>query len=84
MATAAVHVAPISLLNREVASWVDEVARLTQPERIHWCDGSDAEYQQLERELVAKKDLLAARTRPTFPAAICIARIRRMSRASSI
>ena len=27
--------------------WVDEVADLTQPDDIHWCDGSDAEYQQL-------------------------------------
>jgi hypothetical protein len=27
--------------------WVDEVAKVTQPENIHWCDGSEAEYQQL-------------------------------------
>ena len=33
---------PVSL-----EAWVDEVAQLTRPEAIHWCDGSDAEYQAL-------------------------------------
>jgi phosphoenolpyruvate carboxykinase (GTP) len=45
-------------LNRDVANWVDEVARLTKPDRIYWCDGSESEFQMLERELVAKKELL--------------------------
>jgi phosphoenolpyruvate carboxykinase (GTP) len=27
--------------------WVDEVAARTQPDSIHWCTGSDSEYQQL-------------------------------------
>jgi phosphoenolpyruvate carboxykinase (GTP) len=59
MATAAQLVASLGSLDRGVAAWVDEVARLTQPDRIHWCDGSAGEYQSLERELVAKKDLLS-------------------------
>jgi phosphoenolpyruvate carboxykinase (GTP) len=58
MATAAQHVTSLASLNRDVSNWVDEVARLTRPERIYWCDGSDSEYQVLEGELVAKKDLL--------------------------
>jgi phosphoenolpyruvate carboxykinase (GTP) len=58
MATAPQHVASLESLSHGVSLWVDEVARLTQPERIHWCDGSDAEYQSLTRELVAKKELL--------------------------
>ena len=27
-----------------LAAWVDEVAQLTQPDAVHWCTGSDAEY----------------------------------------
>src|ERR1700751_2784901 len=33
--------------------WVDEVAALTQPDDIYWCDGSDGEYEQLAQTLVA-------------------------------
>ena len=27
--------------------WIASVAELTQPDRIHWCDGSDDEWRQL-------------------------------------
>ncbi|MDP8984176.1 MAG: phosphoenolpyruvate carboxykinase (GTP) [Pseudomonadota bacterium] len=58
MATAEQHVTSLAALNRTVSNWVDEVARLTRPDRIYWCDGSDTEYEALQRELVAKKELL--------------------------
>jgi phosphoenolpyruvate carboxykinase (GTP) len=32
--------------------WVDEVARLTKPDSIHWCDGSDEEIERLNGEMV--------------------------------
>jgi phosphoenolpyruvate carboxykinase (GTP) len=32
--------------------WVREVAELTTPDRVLWCDGSDAEWQRLTDELV--------------------------------
>ena len=34
-------------------AWVEEVAELTQPDRIHWVDGSEAENTRLTDELVA-------------------------------
>ncbi len=41
-----------------LADWVDEVAKLTQPDSIHWCDGSEAEYQQLIDEMCESGTLI--------------------------
>ena len=38
--------------------WVDEAAALTRPARIHWCDGSDAEYQALVQQMLQMGDLV--------------------------
>ncbi len=39
--------------------WVQGVARLTRPDRIHWCDGSDAEHQALTQLMLEKGELIA-------------------------
>jgi phosphoenolpyruvate carboxykinase (GTP) len=34
-------------------AWVEEIARLTQPDNVVWCDGSDEEWTRLTEQLVA-------------------------------
>jgi phosphoenolpyruvate carboxykinase (GTP) len=33
-------------------AWVEQVTALTQPDDVHWCDGSAAEYDQLAQQMV--------------------------------
>ncbi|WP_426564585.1 phosphoenolpyruvate carboxykinase (GTP) [Angustibacter sp. McL0619] len=45
------HDAPTT--HPRLLAWVDEVAALTTPHRVHWCTGSDEEWTQVTDELVA-------------------------------
>ena len=49
------HTAPehqATTQHARLRAWVDEVAALTQPEQIHWCDGSAEEYDRLAQVLI--------------------------------
>jgi len=48
--------APTSHL--KLREWVREVAELTTPDRVVWCDGSDSEWRRLTDELVAAGTLV--------------------------
>ena len=38
--------------HKRLIQWVNEIATLTEPARVHWCDGSDAEWTELTDLLV--------------------------------
>ncbi|MGR6805217.1 phosphoenolpyruvate carboxykinase (GTP) [Sphaerotilus natans] len=44
--------APAYVKNAKLIAWVAEVAALTQPDAIYWCDGSQEEYDRLCQLLV--------------------------------
>jgi phosphoenolpyruvate carboxykinase (GTP) len=44
--------APEFVTNRALLRWLRDIVALTKPESIHWCDGSDAEWNALTAELV--------------------------------
>jgi phosphoenolpyruvate carboxykinase (GTP) len=44
--------------NQALAQWIEEVAALTQPDSIHWCDGSEAENDRLVERMLEDGTLL--------------------------
>ncbi|GAA4247534.1 phosphoenolpyruvate carboxykinase (GTP) [Dactylosporangium darangshiense] len=45
-------------------AWVREVAELTRPERVVWCDGSEGEWRRMTDELVESGALVRLAARP--------------------
>ncbi|MFC1525802.1 phosphoenolpyruvate carboxykinase (GTP) [Candidatus Latescibacterota bacterium] len=55
-------IAPVQ--NERLGEWVDEVERLCKPATIHWCDGSQQEYDELMAGMVASGAATALKQRP--------------------
>lgn len=54
MAKMQLHESPVSeapgkIRNKKLLKWVEEVAATCKPDRIHLCDGSEQEYQEMTR-----------------------------------
>ena len=56
----------MSTTNEALRKWVQDTAALTKPDRIHWCDGSDAEYNALIQLMLGRGDLIELNSR-TYP-----------------
>ena len=52
--------------NATLQQWIDEVAAMTKPDKIHWCDGSKKEYRALVGQMLATGELLKLNT-ATYP-----------------
>ncbi|MFI7636595.1 phosphoenolpyruvate carboxykinase (GTP) [Nonomuraea sp. NPDC049400] len=55
---------PAPTSNSELAAWVKEIAALTQPDRIEWCDGSEEEWTRLTNLLVEQGTFTRLAARP--------------------
>jgi len=49
----------MSTSNAALKRWVEEIATLTHPDRVHWCTGSDAEAAELLQLMLRTGDLVA-------------------------
>ena len=56
-ATPGLHPAPTA--HSGLVAWVEQIAALTKPARVHWCDGSQEEKAAITADLLAKGTLKA-------------------------
>src|SRR5262245_48833397 len=53
-------------MGTRLEDWVEDSARLTKPDRIVWCDGSEAEYHELIDGMLRDQTLLELKQQ-TYP-----------------
>jgi phosphoenolpyruvate carboxykinase (GTP) len=51
--------APAPTRHAGLIAWVEQIAALTKPARVHWCDGSEAEKATIVADLIGKGTLKA-------------------------
>jgi phosphoenolpyruvate carboxykinase (GTP) len=56
--------APAPTRHQGLIAWVERIAALTRPARVHWCDGSEAEKAEIIADLVDKGTLTPLAKRP--------------------
>jgi phosphoenolpyruvate carboxykinase (GTP) len=49
---------PAYISNKKFCIWIESMVALCRPERVHWCDGSQQEYDRLCDDMVASGTLL--------------------------
>nr|WP_313446887.1 phosphoenolpyruvate carboxykinase (GTP) [Brevundimonas sp.] len=50
---------PAPTAHAGLIAWVEQIATLTKPAKVHWCDGSEAEKEAITADLLAKGTLKA-------------------------
>ncbi|SDQ29294.1 phosphoenolpyruvate carboxykinase (GTP) [Brevundimonas sp. 374] len=50
---------PAPTAHAGLIAWVEQIAALTKPAKVHWCDGSEAEKEVITADLLAKGTLRA-------------------------
>lgn len=50
--------------NKKLLQWVDEMAKLCKPDKVHWCDGSEEENQMLIQRAIATGSFTPVPKRP--------------------
>ena len=72
--------APDYVRHPRAIEWVAKIAALAKPDHVHWCDGSQTEYDRLCEEMVRAGTMHPAQPRARDPLASSRARTRPMSR----
>lgn len=57
LAVPGLHPAPTR--HKGLIAWVEQIASLTRPDRVHWCDGSETEKAAIIADLIGKGTLKA-------------------------